>query len=273
MSTESLEINFENKDIKKPEDIPPEVNNVYPPHKPYAPDGLLKKMENEIEKKKKEEEEQEYDDEEEELEDGSAEIEKKQAEKDAEKEEELNFERELSREIEENEREKKMEKRIQKAYDDANEKVFNKNIEIMDAEFNLEILNRERNLLRRKRGLIEAAKDLRKKKLEKVKLEKEIEACELIEEEEQEDEIIEQERIERSVQHYKKALEINAMEKKIARSEAEIKKLKQEAIQEEIELGRKQADYAKYQALREKEVAEEKSGKWPGEPRWGMLYL
>ena len=254
----------------RPEDIPPEPIYPYPPHQPYAPPELLKQNEKpekleELEEPEEHEEPEEPKEHEEpeEPEETSKELEKKKFEE--------NFERELSIEIE-NMEDERAKKKIEEQYEKISNLIKKKNIEHLDIHFDCEIIGEEIDFLRKKRNVLDAIEELRKKKKEMKKLRRERDACEPLEEEEEEDEAYEKERNKRDVFRYQKALEIRTIEKKIEKQKNLIRKMEDEANDLGNEINQRKADYIKFQQERKKEIEEEEQGKWPGEPRWGHLY-
>jgi hypothetical protein len=246
---------------KKPEIPPPEPVNPYPPHVPYAPAELLEKNEESCEKSEKSSEESEES--EESLEETSKEIELHEAEEAY----RIEAEREIKKEF-------ALDNKILKKYEKVNKAIRNKAIEIADKEFELNILKKKHALLRKKRNLLDETKEYRKVKGKMSALQKLHDNCQLLreEEEEEEDEAYEEERIKREVFRFQKALEIRACEKKAEKKKGELVKKQKELAKEENDIALEQAKYFEFMETRKKEIAEEDAGKWPGEPRWAMLY-
>lgn len=264
------------KDIKiiisamdnKAEIPPPEPVNPYPPHVPYAPAELLEKEKEKEKEKQKEsdiQEDNEYVDEES-LEETSKEIEMKKEIEAYKKQEEREIEKEI-------EKENNLNEKIERNCKNINKAIRNKAIEIMEKEFELENLNKERDLLRKKRVLMEDVKEYKKIKAKIMEEQKIRDDCQPYEEEEEEDDAYERERIKRDVFRFQKALEIRAYEKKLEQIKTKVKKTEKELAKEENSIELKKAQHIEYQEQMKKEIEEEDAGKWPGEPRWGMLYL
>lgn len=247
----------------RPEIPPPDPAYPYPRHVPYAPAELLnKEKEKEKQKEESEEKEEEEEDEMESLEETSKEI--------ALRKEIEAYEREEMKEIQ---KEIEIDRKLDKNYEKANKAVRDKAIEIADKEFELEILKKERALLRKKREFVIDMKSYKKDKDHMTALQKLHDDCKPYEEEEEEDEEYEKERIKREVFRYEKALEINAIEKKLKKQKKECLAKEKELAKEKNAIELEKAKYFEYQEQRKKEIEEEDAGKWPGEPRWGMLYL
>ena len=156
--------------------------------------------------------------------------------------------------------------------DEINEKIFDKNLEIDNKEYDVIIAQKELEILRLKREVIVDQKRLNRCTSKIENMQKEIDESPSYEEEEIEDDREAEKRIETEVLKFSNSRKIAYQEKKRKNLQASINIKKQFIETKKKLLKDKKISRSFFVEQRAAEIADEKAGRNPQEPKWLHLY-